>query len=77
MLTIITNPKTGNLTFVAPEGRAICRADETGPTTTVTMSAPKGTPESAFVECDYGEPQSDGPTEADKDAALRRFGVEV
>lgn len=55
-LVIVTNAVTGGITFTAPEGRAICRADETGPSTVTVMSAPRGTPSDAFVECDYGEP---------------------
>ena len=47
-LVIVTNAVTGGITFTAPEGRAICRADEPGPSTVTVMSAPRGTPLDVF-----------------------------
>ena len=61
--------------ITAEEGKALHRIGEPHPTTVTRVSlAPWDVPDN-WEDCEYGE--GDEPTEADKDAALRRFGVEV
>ena len=62
-------------TIIADEGRAIHRKGEPSPSPIVRASlAPNDSIEN-WEDCDYGMP--DEVTVEDKDAALRRFGVEV
>ena len=72
----ITVYESGNKLFAADNGKAIAPKGEDGPTTVTTANAPATAPDDAWHDCEYGEP-SEEATEADKDAALRKFGVEV
>lgn len=63
----------------ADPGKALRKAGSSDEVSTVTSVAmPKPCDPNTWEDCEYGEPQpSEDATEADKDAALRRFGVEV
>lgn len=71
--------KDGITTITAEAGAAIHREGTPTPSHTVGYRFDVGKDDAAnWEDCELGEPeQADEPTEADKDAALRRFGVEV
>lgn len=67
----------GNI-ITADEGRALHRKGTETPTTITRVALAPSVSADDWEDCDYGLPPSqDEATEADKDAALRRFGVEV
>ena len=61
----------------ADQGMAIHRKGEPSPSLSTFVSLSSYDKADDFEDCEYGEPQQNDVTEADKDAALRRFGVEV
>lgn len=70
---------TGNI-ITADEGKALHRKGTETPTTITRVALAPWDAAANWEDCDYGEPEQPSPedvTEADKDAALRRFGVEV
>ena len=75
----ISTDEQGRMVLTADEGRAIHRKGTPTPSHTVGYSFEVGKDDpSNWEDCDLGEPeQADEPTMEDKDAALRRFGVEV
>ena len=73
--------KTYGIEIFAYEGKAIRHKDDPHTKTTMTsVCIPLSQSAEDWRDCEYGEdehPSPDEPTMADKDAALRRFGVEV
>ena len=73
--------KTYGHEIYADEGKAIRHKDDPHDKTTMTsVCIPLAQSPDDWRDCEYGEddqPSPDEPTMADKDAALRRFGVEV
>lgn len=45
-----------NWTAKADEGKALCPANENGPTTITEVTAPLSVPVTAWKDCEYGEP---------------------
>lgn len=75
----ISTDEQGRTVLTADNGRAIHRKGTPKQSHTVGYRFEIGADDAAnWEDCELGEPeQSDEPTEADKDAALRKFGVEV
>ena len=73
--------KTYGHEIFADDGKAIRHKDDPQTKTTMTsVCIPLVQSPDEWRDCEYGEddqPSPDEPTIADKDAALRRFGVEV
>lgn len=68
---------TGNI-ITADDGRAIHRKGTETPTTITRVALSPSASADDWEDCDYGLPPMPVETaEEDKDAALRRFGVEV
>ena len=67
----------GNV-ILADSGKALHKVGTETPTTITRVALAPGAKAEDWGDCDYGLPPSqDESTEEDKDAALRRFGVEV
>ena len=74
--------KTYGIEIFADEGKAIRHKDDPHVKTTMTsVCIPLAQDPNEWLDCEYGddetEPSPDEPTMADKDATLRRFGVEI
>ena len=68
---------TGNI-ITADEGKALHRKGTETPTTITRVALAPNASADDWEDCEYGQPpSSEHVTEADKDAALLRFGVEV
>ena len=78
-MTIIEKPYGHEI--YADEGKAIRHKDDPQTKTTMTsVCIPLVQSPDEWRDCEYGDddqPSPDEPTIADKDEALRRFGVEV
>ena len=74
----ITTDQFGNHILTADEGRAIHQRGMPSPCSTVRARLAPHIDPATWEDCDFGEPEpTDEPTMEDKDATLRRFGVEV
>lgn len=70
----------GAVKLTAESGMSIRRVGEQGKSIITEAYLPMSEDASKWEDCEYGkpdEPSAGDATEADKDAALRRFGVEV
>ena len=76
-MTIETDTE-GYHILTADEGRAIHQRGTPAPSSTIRARLAPHIDPATWEDCDFGEPEPpDEPTEADKDEALRKFGVEV
>lgn len=77
-MTITTDEATGRTKLIAEDGAAVHRKTEPTPSHIVAVVLRDGDNPDNWKDCDLGEPTTEEEaTEADKDAALRGFGVEV